>query len=182
MSNSGAVPATLSADMHAWISGLAEACDIPWRWRDPLVLEIGPGEPWVAVLVHFAPNGEWQTVWFERSPAPALQRGAMPDAFSAHRAVRHVYLEVSTSLAWNSWLSWFEQRHGILEPLPEWVSRGMARKSLQRDSEARGSASARQGGNYRRAAQRAHEVLAASHREEYESLLEQFLVLEGLSS
>lgn len=167
--------------MHTWISGLAEPCEAPWRWLQADVLEIGPGEPWVAVRVHFDAAGEWHTVWFERSPLPGIQRGALSGNMSVHQAVRSVYLELTTSQTWNSWFAWFEQQHGLLEPLPDWVVRGMARKSIQRNSEVHAAGSARKHGNYRRAMQRAQETLAANHQDEYETLLEQFLVLEALS-
>lgn len=178
---SAAVSPSLSGDQQAWVSGLAEAAGVPWGWRARDVLEIGPGEPWIRVLVQFGPGGEWVSVWFERSAAPALHRGQVGGE-SVSQVVRSVYLEMVSGLDWNSWLSWFEQRHGLDASLPEWVKRGLVRKDLRAQSEVRGSASARQGGNYRRAAQRAHELLAANHRAEFESLVEQFLVLEGLAS
>jgi hypothetical protein len=173
---------SLLGDRHAWVTGLAEAAQVPWQWRSVDVLEVGSGAPWVSVLVQFGSSGEWASVWFERSPAASFHRGQMRGDLSVAQVVRSVYLDMVSSLDWNSWLSWFEQQHGIDELLPAWVRRGLVRKDLRSQSEARGSASARQGGNFRRAAQRAHESLAASHREEYESLLEQFLVLEGLAS
>lgn len=154
---------------------------MPWRWRAVDTLEIGPGEPWVTLLVHFGASGDWSSVWFERSPRPALQRG-MVGAASTTRIVRSVMLDVSSGMEWNSWLSWFEQRHGLDASVPDWVVRGLMRKTLRHESEACGSVTARQGANYRRAAQRAQEALAAAHPDEYRDLLDQFLVVEALSS
>lgn len=156
---------------------------MPWQWRTPgLILEIGPGDPWLGVVVHFTQDSEWHMVTFARTPRPAICRGALLDQPATSRIVRGVALDCMASDEPNAWLAWYGEQVGTADALPEWVVRGLLMKRMRGGEQDNYAATRRAQANYLQARLKAQELLIANHPEEYNSLLEQFLVLEGLAS
>lgn len=172
-----------SNDIQAWVNGLGRELSVPWRWRAPgLILEFGPGDPWLGVVVHFNQDAEWHMVTFERVPIPAICRGSLPGELSTSRVVRGVALDCMASTEPNAWLGWYGEQVCTADALPEWVVRGLLMKHVREASNGTDVATQRVQANYLHARRKAQESLMANHPEEYNSLFEQFLVLEGLAS